>query len=70
MDGIPTPIITEDLIQYLSKVYPRRYARPETGLPDVYFQGGQQSVIEHLKDLKEQQDEDNSVFRQKVIKDV
>lgn len=70
MDNIPVPVITDDLIKYLSMVYPRQYARPSSSLPDVYFQGGQQSVIEHLKDLKDQQDEDMSILAHKVIKHV
>jgi len=70
MNEFPIPFVTDELIEYLARIYPRNYARPGTDLSEIYFQGGQQSVIEHLRELKAQQDEDNLVLTQKVIKDV
>jgi hypothetical protein len=51
------PIITQDLVDYLDRLYPERSPELGEGTDTLYFRGGQRSVVRCLRRLLEEQDE-------------
>lgn len=49
------PVITPDLITYLSTIYPDRSPNPGDTLDLIRFASGQVSVVRHLKYLMDEQ---------------
>ena len=54
---IPKPIINNDLIQYLDSIFPEKSADLKDTEKEVYFKGGQRSVVNHLIKQKQIQEE-------------
>jgi len=51
------PIIKEDLISYLNSIFPEKSADLKDTEKEVFFKGGQRSVVNHLiKEQKEQEE--------------
>ena len=45
---IPKPIISQELIDYLDSIFPEKSADLKDTEKEVYFKGGQRSVVNHL----------------------
>lgn len=54
---IPKPIINQELIDYLDSIFPEKSADLKDTEKEVYFKGGQRSVVNHLINQKQQQEE-------------
>ncbi len=54
---IPKPIINKDLIEYLDSIFPEKSADLKDTEKEVYFKGGQRSVVNHLINQKQIQEE-------------
>ena len=54
---IPKPIISQELIDYLDSIFPEKSADLKDTEKEVYFKGGQRSVVNHLINQKQQQEE-------------
>jgi len=54
---IPKPIINQELIDYLDNIFPEKSADLKDTEKEVYFKGGQRSVVNHLINQKQQQEE-------------
>jgi hypothetical protein len=54
---IPKPIINKDLIEYLDSIFPEKSADLKDTEKEVYFKGGQRSVVNHLIKQKQIQEE-------------
>ena len=54
---IPKPIISQDLIDYLDSIFPEKSADLKDTEKEVYYKGGQRSVVNHLINQKQQQEE-------------
>jgi len=54
---IPKPIISKELIEYLDSIFPEKSADLKDTEKEVFFRGGQRSVVNHLINLKQQQEE-------------
>jgi len=54
---IPKPIISQELIDYLDSIFPEKSADLKDTEKEVFFRGGQRSVVNHLINLKQQQEE-------------
>ena len=50
---IPKPIINQELIDYLDSIFPEKSADLKDTEKEVFFKGGQRSVVNHL--IKQQQ---------------
>ena len=50
---IPKPIISQELIDYLDSIFPEKSADLKDTEKEVFFKGGQRSVVNHL--IKQQQ---------------
>ena len=46
-------LVTKDLLEYLSRMFPDRLPPSDTTLEELYFLQGQQSVVDRLKQLYE-----------------
>ena len=46
-------LVTKDLLEYLSRMFPYRLPPKDTTLEELYFLQGQQSVVDRLKQLYE-----------------
>ena len=54
---IPKPIINKDLIEYLDSIFPEKSADLKDTEKEVFYKGGQRSVVNHLiKEQKEQEE--------------
>jgi hypothetical protein len=54
---IPKPIINQELIDYLDNIFPEKSADLKDTEKEVYYKGGQRSVVNHLINQKQQQEE-------------
>ena len=54
---IPKPIISQELIDYLDSIFPEKSADLKDTEKEVYYKGGQRSVVNHLINQKQQQEE-------------
>ena len=50
---IPKPVISNELIEYLDSIFPEKSADLKDTEKEVFFKGGQRSVVNHL--IKQQQ---------------
>jgi|MGYP000539443783 hypothetical protein len=54
---VPKPIISKELIDYLDSIFPEKSADLKDTEKEVFFRGGQRSVVNHLINQKQQQEE-------------
>ena len=54
---VPNPVIKEDLLNYLDVVFPDKSADLKDTEKEVFFKGGQRSVVNHLIKQKQIQEE-------------
>mgnify|MGYP001161418916 FL=1 len=54
---VPKPVIKEDLLNYLDSVFPEKSADLKDTEKEVFFKGGQRSVVNHLIKQKQIQEE-------------
>ena len=54
---ISKPIINQELIDYLDSIFPEKSADLKDTEKEVYFKGGQRSVVNHLINQKQIQEE-------------
>jgi len=54
---IPKPIISQELIDYLDSIFPEKSADLKDTEKEVYYKGGQRSVVNHLINQKQIQEE-------------
>ena len=50
---VPKPVISNELIDYLDSIFPEKSADLKDTEKEVFFKGGQRSVVNHL--IKQQQ---------------
>ena len=53
----PKPTISNELIEYLDSIFPEKSADLKDTEKEVYFKGGQRSVVNHLINQKKIQEE-------------
>ena len=54
---VPIPIISKELIEYLNSIFPEKSADLKDTEKEVFFKGGQRSVVKHLIQQKKIQEE-------------
>ena len=54
---VPKPVISNELIDYLDSIFPEKSADLKDTEKEVYYKGGQRSVVNHLINQKQQQEE-------------
>jgi len=54
---VPKPMISKELIDYLDSIFPEKSADLKDTEKEVFFRGGQRSVVNHLINQKQQQEE-------------
>ena len=54
---VPKPVISNELIDYLDSIFPEKSADLKDTEKEVYFKGGQRSVVNHLIKQKQIQGE-------------
>ena len=54
---IPKPTISQELIDYLDSIFPEKSADLKDTEKEVYYKGGQRSVVNHLIKQKQIQEE-------------
>ena len=54
---VPKPVIKDDLLNYLDVVFPEKSADLKDTEKEVFFKGGQRSVVNHLIKQKQIQEE-------------
>ena len=54
---VPKPVIKEDLLNYLDVVFPEKSADLKDTEKEVFYKGGQRSVVNHLIKQKQIQEE-------------
>ena len=54
---VPKPVIKEDLLNYLDAIFPEKSADLKDTEKEVFFKGGQRSVVNHLIQQKKIQEE-------------
>ena len=54
---VPKPVIKEDLLNYLDAIFPEKSADLKDTEKEVFFKGGQRSVVKHLINMKKIQEE-------------
>tara|TARA_B110000285_G_scaffold51692_1_gene58803 strand:+ start:50 stop:226 length:177 start_codon:yes stop_codon:yes gene_type:complete len=54
---VPKPIISKELIDYLDSIFPEKSADLKDTEKEVFYRGGQRSVVNHLINQKQQQEE-------------
>ena len=54
---VQIPIITNDVIEYLDSIFPEKCADLKDTEKEVFFKGGQRSVVNHLIQQKKIQQE-------------
>ena len=45
---VPKPVISNELIEYLDSIFPEKSADLKDTEKEVFFKGGQRSVVNHL----------------------
>ena len=55
---VQIPIISKELIEYLDSIFPEKSADLKDTEKEVFFKGGQRSVVNHL--IKEKQIQEES----------
>ena len=50
---VPKPVISNELIDYLDSIFPEKSADLKDTEKEVFYKGGQRSVVNHL--IKQQQ---------------
>ena len=54
---VQIPIISKELIEYLDNIFPEKSADLKDTEKEVFFKGGQRSVVHHLIQQKKIQEE-------------
>ena len=54
---VPKPVISNELIEYLDSIFPEKSADLKDTEKEVFYRGGQRSVVNHLINQKQQQEE-------------
>ena len=54
---VQKPIVSKELIDYLDSIFPEKSADLKDTEKEVYYKGGQRSVVNHLINQKQQQEE-------------
>ena len=54
---VQKPIITSDVVEYLDSIFPEKSADLKDTEKEVFFKGGQRSVVNHLINMKKIQEE-------------
>ena len=54
---VPKHVISNELIDYLDSIFPEKSADLKDTEKEVFFRGGQRSVVNHLIKQKQQQEE-------------
>ena len=54
---VPKPVISNELIEYLDSIFPEKSADLKDTEKEVYYKGGQRSVVNHLIKQKQIQEE-------------
>ena len=54
---VQKPIITSDIVEYLDSIFPEKSADLKDTEKEVFFKGGQRSVVNHLINQKKIQEE-------------
>ena len=54
---VQKPIITDDVVEYLDSIFPEKSADLKDTEKEVFFKGGQRSVVNHLIQQKKIQEE-------------
>ena len=54
---VQKPIITNDVIEYLDSIFPEKSADLKDTEKELFFKGGQRSVVNHLINMKKIQEE-------------
>ena len=54
---VPKPTLSNELIEYLDSIFPEKSADLKDTEKEVYFKGGQRSVVNHLINQKKIQEE-------------
>ena len=54
---VQKPIVSKELIDYLDSIFPEKSADLKDTEKEVFFRGGQRSVVNHLIKQKQQQEE-------------
>ena len=54
---VQKPIITDDVVEYLDSIFPEKSADLKDTEKEVFFKGGQRSVVHHLIQQKKIQEE-------------
>ena len=54
---VQIPIITNDVIEYLDSIFPEKSADLKDTEKELFFKGGQRSVVNHLINMKKIQEE-------------
>jgi len=54
---LPAPRITPEMVAFLNQQFPEKSPDPSQGLPEIFFQSGQRSVVRYLIRLLEEQEQ-------------
>ena len=54
---VQKPTISKELIDYLDSIFPEKSADLKDTEKEVFYRGGQRSVVNHLINQKQQQEE-------------
>ena len=54
---VPKPVINNEIIDYLDSIFPEKSADLKDTEKEVFFKGGQRSVVNHLIKQKQIQEE-------------
>ena len=61
MEETKYPFVSNGLIAYLEKTFPNEYPTKEISTYQLGFGAGEQSIIQHLKQVKKWSEEDKDV---------
>jgi len=45
------PLITEELLNYLEKMFPEKCAELKQSEREIFYQSGQRSVVKHIREI-------------------
>jgi|LauGreDrversion4_2_1035121.scaffolds.fasta_scaffold340186_3 hypothetical protein len=54
---LPPPRLSVELVAFLDQQFPEKSPDPSQGLPEIFFQSGQRSVVRYLNRLLEEQEQ-------------
>jgi hypothetical protein len=54
---LPPPRLSAELVAFLDQQFPEKSPDPSQGLPEIFFQSGQRSVVRYLNRLLEEQEQ-------------